>query len=223
MTDEKQTTTSEGGTSSKPATPGYEFVAAEGTADAEGATIVAAAGDETGVKAEAAIVTDYTHALIVAEFADEDAAMETYQALRQAEITHGLHIDAVAVVQADAGGKIHAQKVTDHSTRNGIAWGAAAGIVLGVIFPPSILGSAVAVGAAGGAIGKLRNAHHRIELEEELKGVLPPRSSGIVALVEKTEADAVKETMPKATNVTEKPIDEATAKDIEAEAAKQPA
>jgi uncharacterized membrane protein len=222
MTDEKQTTTPEEDSVGKPVMAGYDFVAAEGVADAEGATIVAAAGDETGVKAEAAIITDYTHALIVAEFADEDAAMETYQALRQAETTHGLHIDAVAVVRSDTEGKIHAQKVTDHSTRNGIAWGAAAGIVLGVIFPPSILGSAVAVGAAGGAIGKLRNAHHRIELEEELKGVLPPQSSGIVALVENTETEAVKETMPKATNVTEKPIDEATAKDIEEEAAKQP-
>ncbi len=174
----------------------------------------------TGVQAEIAIVTDFTHALIVAEFANPDAAMETYQALRDAEVSHGLKIDAVAVVKADAQGKIHAQKVTDHSTKTGIKWGVAAGIVLGVIFPPSILGSAVAVGATGGVIGKLRNEHHKIELEEELRGALGPDTSGIVALIEAPDSEAVKETMPKATKVTEKPIDDATAKDI-TEASKQ--
>jgi len=196
----------------KPAAPADETV--------EGEVLVAEVSDETGVKAEAVIATDFTHTLIVAAFADQDSAIETYEALRDAEVAHGLHIDAVAVVRSDAEGKIHAQKVTDHSTKKGVKWGVASGIVLGVIFPPSILASAVAVGVAGGAIGKMRNVHHRIELEEELRGALPPDSSGIVALIDTEEVDAVKETMPKATKVTEKPVDEATAADIE-QAAKE--
>ena len=119
--------------------------------------------DETGVQAEAVIVTDFTHTLIVAAFADQDSAMETYQALRDAEVSHGLHIDAVAVVTADAEGKIHAQKVTEHSTKKGLKWGVGAGIVLAVIFPPSLLAGAVAGGVAGSAIGKIRHTtpHHR--------------------------------------------------------------
>jgi len=181
----------------------------------EGEVLVAEVSDETGVQAEAVIATDFTHTLIVAAFADQDSAMETYQALRDAEVAHGLHIDAVAVVRSDDQGKIHAQKVTDHSTKTGVKWGLGAGIVLAVVFPPSLLAGAVAGGVAGGAFGKMRNVHHRIELEEELKGALPPDSSGIVALVESTETDAVKETMPKATKVTETPVDDATAKDIE--------
>jgi uncharacterized membrane protein len=161
------------------------------------------------------IATDYTHTLIVAAFADEESAMETYQALKDAETAHGLHIDAVAVVRADDKGKIHAQKVTEHSTKKGLKWGVGAGIVLGVIFPPSLLAGAVAGGVAGSAIGKIRHTHRLIELEEELRGALPPESSGIIALFETTDAPAVKETMPKATKVTEKQVDDGTAADIE--------
>jgi len=193
---------------------------------AEGAVLVAEVGDETGVQAEAIIATDFTHTVIVAAFADQDSALETYQALRDAEITHELHIDAVAVVRADGEGKIHAQKVTEHSTKKGLKWGIGAGIVLGVIFPPSLLAGAVAGGVAGSAIGKIRHTHRTIEMEEELRGALPPDSSGIVALIDTEEVGAVKETMPKATKVTEKPVDEATAADIEQatkETAAQPA
>lgn len=204
MNDETQTTTP---------------TATDSTETAEGAVLVAEVNDDAGVQAEAIIATDFTHTVIVAAFADQESAMETYQALRDAEVSHGLHIDAVAVVRSDAEGKIHAQKVTDHSTKSGVKWGVGAGIVLGVIFPPSILASAVGVGVMGGAIGKIRNVHHNIELEKELAGALPPDSSGIVALVETSETAAVKETMPKATKVTEKPVDDATAAGIE-EAAK---
>jgi uncharacterized membrane protein len=211
MDDETQTTT--------PAEP-------EATESPEGAVLVAEVSDETGVQAEAVIVTDFTHTLIVAAFADQESAKETYEALRDAEISHGLKIDAVAVVRADAEGKIHTQKMTEHSTKKGLKWGVGAGIVLGVIFPPSLLAGAVAGGVAGSAIGKIRHTQRSIELEKELRGSLPPDSSGIVALVETTETAAVKETMPKATKVTETPVDAATATEIQTaakEAEAQPA
>ena len=208
MPDESQPTT--------PATPAEQPT----PETAEGAVLVAEVSDESGVQAEAVIATDFTHTVIVAAFADQDSAMETYQALRDAEVTHALHIDAVAVVRADSEGKIHAQKVTEHSTKKGLKWGVGAGIVLGVIFPPSLLAGAVAGGVAGSAIGKIRHTTRTIELEKELRGSLPPDSSGIIALFETVDAPKVKETMPKATKVTEKPVDEATAADIE-QAAKE--
>jgi uncharacterized membrane protein len=123
-------------------------------------------------------------------------------------------------VRADSEGKIHAQKVTEHSTKKGLKWGVGAGIVLAVIFPPSLLAGAVAGGVAGGAIGKIRHTSRLIELEKELRGSLPPDSSGIVALFDTVDAAKVKETMPKATKVTEKPVDAATAGEIE-QAAKE--
>ncbi|HVQ22736.1 MAG TPA: hypothetical protein VMT36_05645, partial [Candidatus Saccharimonadia bacterium] len=147
MTDENKTTTS-------PATDSTEAV--------EGAVLVAEVSDDTGIKAEAIIATDFTHTVIVAAFADQESAMETYQALRDAEVSHSLHIDAVAVVRADGEGKIHAQKVTEHSTKKGLKWGVGAGIVLAVIFPPSLLAGAVAGGVAGSAIGKISHTSRTI-------------------------------------------------------------
>ncbi len=190
------------------------------TDSAEGAVLVAEVSDESGIQAEAVIATDFTHTVIVAAFADQESAMETYQALRDAEVAQSLHIDAVAVVRADAEGKIHAQKVTEHSTKKGLKWGVGAGIVLAVIFPPSLLAGAVAGGVAGSAIGKIRHTSRLIDLEKDLRGSLPPDSSGIVALFDTADTAQVKETMPKATKVTEKPVDAATAGEIE-EAAKE--
>jgi uncharacterized membrane protein len=87
------------------------------------------------------------------------------------------------VVKRGQDGKLDIQKATDHSTRSGFRWGVVGGIALGVIFPPSILGSAAALGAAGAATGKVRQMHHRSELAEELEDSIAPGPSGIIALV----------------------------------------
>ena len=124
----------------------------------EGAVLVAEVSDDSGVQAEAIIATDFTHTVIVAAFADPGIGHgDVSGAARCGGVSHSLHIDAVAVVRADAEGKIHAQKVTEHSTKKGLKWGVGAGIVLGVIFPPSLLAGAVAGGVAGSAIGKIRH------------------------------------------------------------------
>ena len=66
-------------------------------------------------------------------------------------------------------GQLDIQKATDHSTRSGLRWGLVGGIALGVIFPPSILGSAAVLGATGAAAGKIRQLRHRSDLAEELE------------------------------------------------------
>jgi len=70
------------------------------------------------------------------------------------------------------------QKVTDHSTRTRLKWGILDGVVLGVFFPPSILGSALVLGAGGAATGKARELHHRTQLADELQDAIPPGHSG---------------------------------------------
>ena len=87
------------------------------------------------------------------------------------------------MVKRDADGKLEVQKATDHSTKSGLKWGLVGGIALGVIFPPSILGSAAALGAAGAATGKVRQLHHRSELADEVEESIAPGHSGILALV----------------------------------------
>jgi uncharacterized membrane protein len=187
-------------------------VAAE--ADPHGATVVAAVGDDEGLEAVALVDTDYFNTLLVADFADRDAAAAAYMTLLNAEIQGLIRIDGVLTAHANQKGEINIDKLTEHSTKTGVKWGAAAGLAVGILFPPAVIGSMVGWGIAGGVLGKLRNLHHRHQVSNQLEGALEPNHSGIVALVHAVDVAKVKEQIPEATKVTTAEVDEATAKDI---------
>ena len=115
-------------------------------------------------------------------------------------------------------GELEVQKATDHSTRRGLGWGVVGGVVLGVIFPPSIIGSAAVLGAAGAATGKLRQLHHKSELADELQDAVAPGHSGLIALVSDPGAVEIQRALDKANRVVESAVDDVIAKDIKAAA-----
>ena len=172
---------------------------------------VAAVGDDLGVQAVAGIAVQGNQALVVAQFADMDAAKAAYYALVDAEVKRAIDIHGVLVANADYQGKIHIQKMTDHKTRNGFLWGAVGGAVIGLIFPPTILAGAVGVGVAGAAVGKAGNVLMKSDVADELASVIAPGTSGIVALVSITAVDAVQETIPDAKVVKSAPVSDETA------------
>ena len=193
-----------------------------GAAKAEGSddkvVVTAQVADEQGLVAEGGVAADGPHALIVARFADPTLAMATYDDLIDAEVAGLLEVDGVLVVKADESGKLHVQKMTDHSTRTGLKWGIVGGVVAAVFLPATIVAGAVALGVAGAAAGKARNLYHRVEVEKELAGVITPGTSGILALVSAMDADAVAQKMPEAQQVKTVPVDEETAGAIKAAA-----
>jgi len=140
------------------------------------------------------------------------------RALQELERTSSLQIDGVAIASSDANGKITLGQVTDHSTKTGLKWGVVGGALLGIVFPPSIIGSAVALGGTGAILGKVRNAIHRKGLADELAGVMKPNTAGIIALVQDTAVVAVREAMAKADAIVEKAIDQQVAAEIQREA-----
>ncbi len=171
------------------------------------------------VVAEAAVVSDGAYTLFVADFSDTDTAWEAYEALLSVEDGRTVEVEGVIVVKRDADGTLEVQKATDHSTRRGLKWGIVGGVVLGVVFPPSILGSAVVLGGAGAAAGKARQLHHRKELTEELQDAIAPGHSGILALVSDPSAVEIRKALDKADAIVEKALDKAAAEDIKAAAA----
>ena len=153
-------------------------------------------------------------------------AKEAYAVLVEAESADRLHIEGVLVANADAEGKVHIVKMTDHKTRNGFLAGAVAGVVVGVIFPPAILASALWVGAGGAAVGKLRNVATKSAVAKELASVLVPGSSGIIALARLAEVTEVEKELPKATAVKAAPVSDdvaAAVKEAAQEAGSAPA
>ncbi len=181
--------------------------------------VAAQVADDKGVLAEGAIAVEGDHALIVARFADTQSAIAIYDQLLTAEIDGSLHIDGVLVAKADEGGRIHIQKMTEHSTRKGLKWGIVGGVVAGIFLPATIVGGAVALGVAGAAAGKARNLYHRVEVEKELTDVITPGTSGILCLVSAAQAEEVAKKMPEAQAVKTVPVDEETAGAIKAAAA----
>jgi uncharacterized membrane protein len=187
---------------------------------AEDVVVVAAqVADEKGVLAEGAIAAQGAYALIAARFADTDVAKEVYDHLVAAEIAGDFLIEGVLVVKTDENGKMHVQKMTDHSTAKGLFWGAVGGAVAAIFLPATIIGGAVALGVAGAFAGKARNLYHRTEVERELAGVITPGTSGILCLVSATAAAKVAEKMPEAQEVKTVPVDAETAGAVKAAAA----
>jgi uncharacterized membrane protein len=170
--------------------------------------------DEKGVLAEAVVAAEGDHALIVARFADANAAIAIYDRLLSAEMGGTVHIDGVLVVKADMDGRIHIQEMTEHSTKTGLKWGVVGGVVAGILFPPSILASAAVLGVAGAAAGKARNLWHRLEVEKDLASVITPGTSGILCLVSATGVEDVRLQMPEAEEVKTVPVDAETAEAV---------
>jgi uncharacterized membrane protein len=191
-------------------------VVTQQTATVVGAQVADAAGN---VQAEAAAVISGNTILLVADFADEAAAQETYEALIDEEIRGAAIIQGVVVAKRDTEGKLHLGKMTDHSTRTGMKWGILGGAALGLLFPPSIIAGAVYTGVLGGVLGKARNLGRRHAMAKDLENAIEPGHSGIIALVEATSVETVKADLKAPTKVTTAEVTPEEAKDI-AEVAK---
>ena len=174
--------------------------------------------DEAEVEMTGAAVSDGAYTLFVADFSDTDKAWEAYEQLKAIDDGATFAVDSVVVVKRDAQGKLEIQKATDHSTKKGLKWGVVGGVVLGVIFPPSIIGSAAALGAVGAATGKARELHHRSELADELERAIAPGHSGIIALVSDPGAVEIRNALNAAGAIVSHAVDNVAAQDIKAAA-----
>jgi len=181
-------------------------------------TTPAGAQDDAELTIDAAAISDGAYTLIVADFNDTEIAWQAYELLKSLEDGRTVEIEGVVVVKKNDDGKLEVQKVTDHTTRRGLGWGVVGGVVLGVIFPPSILASAVVLGAAGAASGALVERHHKKELADELQDAIEPGHSGIIALVSDPSVVEIQKALDKADRVVAKAVDKVAAEEMKAAA-----
>ena len=166
----------------------------------------------------AAAISDGGYTLFVADFSDADDAWRAYEALKSAEDGRSVEIEGVLVVKREADGTLEVQRATDHSTRRGLRWGLVGGVALGVLFPPSVLGSAAVLGATGAAAGKVRQRHHHHDLEAELQDSIAPGHSGILALVSDPGVVEIRRALELAEAIVERAVDKVAAEDMKAAA-----
>ena len=122
--------------------------------------------------------------VFIAVFGTEEeagTALKDFQAMdRQGSIEL---IDGVVVVHG-ADGKVRFEETADPSGKKWGKRGAIAGGLVGLIFPPSIIASALVGGVGGGVWGKIRDKGFK---DEDLKAIgesLEPGTSAIIAIAE---------------------------------------
>jgi uncharacterized membrane protein len=155
--------------------------------------------------------------VVVAQFPDAAAAGQAYEALRRLE-TEVDGISGVVIARRDAKGTVSLDQMTEHSTRKGLKWGIVGGVVVGVLFPPSILAGAIGAGALGAAIGKVRNVRTRTGLAGELEDALDPGATGVVVLADGTAVEDVRRALRSADRIVGRSIDSELAARIQSEA-----
>jgi len=121
-----------------------------------------------------------------------------------------------AVIRKDDDGKVRVTK-TEKPTQHGAWTGAGVGALVGIIFPPAILGSAIVGAGAGGLVGHLRKGISRGDLKD-LGDELERGSAAVIVIGESKIEEQLEKAVKRANKLIEKEID-ADADELEREIA----
>jgi uncharacterized membrane protein len=156
--------------------------------------------------------------LYIATYSDPDAAQADWDDIKQLARDDVIEVDGLVLVSRDADGKIRV-KDNANDVGKGAAIGAVGGAVIGLIFPPAFIASAVVGGGIGAGAGAIVDRRQKKEIKADVEDVLPPDSSGIVALFEERWVDDVERALTQADKVSKHEVDGSSAEDVKATAA----
>ncbi|HYH60960.1 MAG TPA: DUF1269 domain-containing protein [Solirubrobacterales bacterium] len=119
-----------------------------------------------------------------------------------------------AVIRKDEDGKVHVSK-TEKPTQHGAWTGAGVGAIVGILFPPALIGSAVVGATAGGLIGHLRGGVSRGDLKD-LGEDLEPGGAAVLVIGESKIQEELEKAMERTDRIIEQEI-EADAEELQRE------
>jgi uncharacterized membrane protein len=153
----------------------------------------------------------FLYAAIYDEIADAEA---DYEAVFDLHAAGAIGTFDSAVIRKDADGKVHVTK-TEKPTQHGAWTGAGVGALVGLLFPPALIGSAIVGAGAGGLIGHLSGGIPRDDLKE-LGEELEQGSAAVIVLGESKIDEQLAKATQRANKLIEKQID-ADADELERE------
>ena len=103
--------------------------------------------------------------IYIGTYPSEFVARDDYEVVKDLHLAGAVGTYDAAVITKDDSGKVHVNK-DETSTRHGAWGGIAVGAVVGLLFPPSIIGSAAIAGAVGGVGGHLWKGMSRSDVKE---------------------------------------------------------
>ena len=144
----------------------------------------------------------FVYGAVYADRDDADADYDTLLDLHSADLVGSYD---VALVYKDDDGKVH---VTKHEkpTQHGAWTGAAVGALVGIVFPPAILGAALVGAAAGGGIGHVMGGMSRSDAKE-LGDYLDTGQAALVVIGKSRLQEQLDKALTHAEKTQEKEID----------------
>ena len=103
--------------------------------------------------------------IFIGTYASEVDARADYDVVKDLHAMGAVGTYDAAVVTKDDTGKVHVNK-DETTTRHGAWGGAGVGALVGILFPPSIVGSALVGAAIGGISGHLWKGMSRADVKE---------------------------------------------------------
>ena len=149
--------------------------------------------------------------IFIGTYPSESMAQADYDVVKDLYAAGAVGTYDASVVTKDAG-KVHVNK-DETSTRHGAWGGAAAGAVVGLLFPPAIIGSALVGAAAGGIGGHLWKGMSRADVKE-FGEIIDDGEAALVIVGESTLQQAVENAGLKAEKQVAKELD-VSAKDLD--------
>ena len=133
------------------------------------------------------------------------AAQADYDVVKDLHAAGAVGTYNAGVVTKDGGGKVHVNK-DEMATRHGAWGGAAVGALVGILFPPAIIGTAVVGAAVGGVGGHLWRGMSRADVRE-LGEVIDDGQAALVIVGESKVEQAVDKAGLKAEKHVAKELD----------------
>ena len=103
--------------------------------------------------------------IYIGTYPDEMSARDDYEIVKDLHAAGAVGTYDASVVTKDDNGKVHVNK-DETSTRHGAWGGAAVGAVVGILFPPSLIGSATSGPASAASSGHLWKGMSRADVKE---------------------------------------------------------
>ena len=150
--------------------------------------------------------------IYIGTYPSEAAARDDYEVVKGLHAAGAVGTYDAAVVTKDFAGKVHVNK-DEMAARHGAWGGAAVGAVVGILFPPAIIGTAIVGAAVGGVGGHLWRGMSRADVKE-LGEIIDDGQAALLIVGESKVQQAVDKAALKAEKHVARELD-VSAKDVD--------
>jgi uncharacterized membrane protein len=144
----------------------------------------------------------FLYAAIYDDIADAEA---DYEAVFDLHAAGAIGTFDSAVIRKEEDGKVRVTK-TEKPTQHGAWTGVGVGALVGLLFPPALIGSAIVGAGAGGVIGHLRRGISRGDLKD-LGDELENGTAAVVVIGESKLEEQLEKAITRANKLIEKQLD----------------